>query len=98
LLETGNKSGYRATLDEAIAAEIANTKQWIKHLEKSKTVFFRSAVQETPFLHSTPVKDLQVRLRAMTAHRKDKPGPDLPELRDTGTHNSTWREDFTAEA
>ena len=61
-------------------------------------MFFRSAGQETPFLYSTPVKDLEVRLRAMEAHRNDEPpGPDLPQLLDEGSYNSTWRTDFTAE-
>ena len=97
-METGERGDYLEKLDGAIDAEIKNTRDWIRHLEKSKTVFFRSAVQETPFLYSKPVKDLQVRLKAMVAHRKDKPGPDLPELREKGSHNSTWRTDFTVEA
>jgi hypothetical protein len=98
LMVTGERDSYREVLDEAIGAEIRNTRDWIKLLEDSKTVFFRTAEQETPFLYSTPVKDLKVRLEAMEAHCKDQPGPDLPELRDKGSHNSTWREDFTVEA
>ncbi|MBW7996493.1 MAG: hypothetical protein FVQ81_08005 [Candidatus Glassbacteria bacterium] len=97
LLEPSAQTDKRNKLAQAIDAEIDNTRDWLRHLQESKTVFFRSAGQETPFLHSTPVKDLEVRLRAMEAHRNDQPGPDLPQLRDGGNYNSTWRTDWTAE-
>ena len=41
----------------------------------------RFAGEETPFLNKTPVEDLRIRLAAMEAHRQDRPGPDIDELR-----------------
>jgi hypothetical protein len=97
LLEESSREDQREVLTEALEAEIKNTEAWLEHFKSSKTMFFRTAEQETPFLYSTPAEDLKVRLRAMKAHLGDSPGPDLAELHSLDSHASTWRTDFTTE-
>ena len=95
LLADDKPSQERYRLMEAIRAEIANTRDWIEHLETSRTNFFRvTDGEETPFLYKTPLEDMKIRLAAMERHIEDEPGPDLPELRSAGGHDSAWREDY----
>ncbi len=92
LLKVGESGQQRKMLKEAIQAEIANTRDWIKAFRQSRTIFFHTTDrEETPFLYKTPVEDLELRLKVMERHIDDEPGPDLPELRATHDERSAWR-------
>jgi hypothetical protein len=81
VLKKGEQESQRRRLQKAIRAEIANTRDWIGLLRESKTNFFHlAAKEETPFLHKTPVEDLELKLEVMQAHINDEPGPYLKEL------------------
>lgn len=81
LLKIGNPGQQRQRLRAAILAEIENTGEWIRFLRECSTYCFRvTEKRETPFLYKTPVKDLEVKLKAMQAHLDDEPGPYLEEL------------------
>ena len=80
LLKKGDREAQRARLRHAVQAEIANTREWLALFQTSKTYFFRTAEKETPFLHKTPVEDMELKLRVMEVHIDDEPGPDLKEL------------------
>lgn len=81
LLKQGDQAAERRRLDEAIQAEMENTKNWIQALKTSRTNWFHLAArEETPFLYKTPVEDLEIKLEAMKAHRNDEPGPYLEQL------------------
>jgi len=94
LLKQGKRRELRKSLDEAIRAELANTRDWIGLLSESRTNFFHLCKsEETPFLYKTPVEDLDLRLRVMERHLGDEPGPDLAELRSGGDYESAWSEE-----
>jgi hypothetical protein len=81
LLKQGDPAVHRKTIRDAIAAEIANTREWLQVLAECRTSFFRIAEQEeTPFIYLSPAADFQVKLEAMLAHVDDEPGPFLPAL------------------
>ena len=93
LLEEKDREIRRKELDQALRAEIANTRDWIAALKSSRTIFFHTTdLEETPFLYKTPVEDLELRLAVMERHLGDPPGPDLPELRAEHGERSAWRQ------
>jgi hypothetical protein len=76
-----DKNRQRQLLENALRAEIANSRDWIALLGESKTSFFHLAAgEETPFIYKTPVEDLKLRVEVMERHMGDTPGPDLAEL------------------
>ena len=92
LLDGKGREIRRKELDQALRAEIANTRDWIKALKTSRTIFFHTTeLEETPFLYKSPVEDLELRLAVMERHIGDPPGPDLPELRAEHGERSAWR-------
>jgi hypothetical protein len=94
LLKEGDREQKRRELDQAIQAEIANTREWLELLRSSRTNFFHIAErEETPFVYKTPVEDLVLRLEVMERHRGDEPGPDLAELRSRNDEGTLWQEE-----
>lgn len=93
LLEPDLASGFSSVIRQAQESEIENTKAWIRLLRESKTNCFHiTSGDETPFIYKTPIEDLQVKLEAMESHLGDAPGPDIPHLREKGSHDSAWLE------
>lgn len=80
VLQKGGLQHERQRLGNAIRLEMENTRRWIELLETAPEVFQVAAIDETPFLYRTPLKDFRLKLEVMQAHLDDEPGPYLKEL------------------